>query len=88
MSDDRVNPPYQTDNSRVYGQGMSINCTNKITATELCNKLNNYETTIHQLETQIQHDKNYEKLQQYLIALQMDISNIQADLNKIKELLE
>ena len=76
--------------SRVYGKngGGSYNCTNKITATDLCNLLNNYETTINHLETQIQYNTNYEKLQQYLIALQMDISNIQADLDKIKELLE
>ena len=79
---------YKIQGSRVYGNGRSYNCTNKVTATDLCNLLNGYETNIHQLETQIQHNKNYEKLQQYLIALQMDISNIQADLNKIKELLE
>ena len=79
---------YKCTNSRVYGEGMSINCTNKITATELCNKLNTYETTIQTLQSQLTINTNYEKLQQYLIALQMDISNIQADLNKIKELLK
>ena len=37
---------YQIQGSRVYGQGMSINCTNKVTAEQLCNRLNNYEREI------------------------------------------
>ena len=37
---------YRIQGSRVFGQGMSINCTNKITAEQLCNRLNNYEREI------------------------------------------
>ena len=75
--------------SRVYsnGEGKSFNLMNKITAQTLYNTLNEYETKILHLEKQINTTKNYEKIQQQLIALQMDISNAQSDLNKIKELL-
>jgi hypothetical protein len=37
--------PYQVQNTRVYGQGQSYNCLNKITAEQLCNTLNQYHTT-------------------------------------------
>ena len=75
--------------TRVYsnGEGKSFNLMNKITAQTLYNTLNEYETKILHLEKQINTTKNYEKIQQQLIALQMDISNAQSDLNKIKELL-
>lgn len=75
--------------TRVYsnGEGKSFNLNNKITAQTLYNTLNEYETKILHLEKQINTTKNYEKIQQQLIALQMDISNAQSDLNKIKELL-
>ena len=76
--------------TRVYsnGEGKSFNLNNKITAQTLYNTLNEYETKILHLEKQINTTKNYTKIQQQLIALQMDISNAQSDLNKIKELIE
>ena len=60
----------------------SYNLTSKIDAIKL------HETLITNLEKQINADKNYKEIQQQLIALQMDISNAQSDLNKIKELLQ
>ena len=76
--------------TRVYsnGEGKSFNLMNKITAQTLYNTLNEYETKILHLEKQINTTKNYEKIQQQLIALQMDISNAQSDLNKIKEIIQ
>ena len=43
-----------------------------------CQTLNNYEKDK-------QTHANYDKIQQQIIALQMDISNCQADLDKIKK---
>jgi hypothetical protein len=76
--------------SRVYsnGEGKSYNCPNKITAQSLHHTLTTYENTITTLQKQIKHSNNYKELQKQVIALQMDISNCQSDLNKIKELLE
>ena len=76
--------------ARVYskGAGKSYNCPNKITAQDLYHTLTTYENTITELQKQIQHNHNYKELQKQVIALQMDISNCQSDLNKIKELLE
>ena len=74
--------------SRVYGKGQSYNLHNQITATTLQNTLNNYETKINELQKEITTNNNLNKIKQQVIALQMDIHNVQADLDKIKELLK
>ena len=79
---------YTTKNTLVKGQGYSYNLNNKHDANKLCEKLNNYETTITNLKKTIQTENNLDKLHQQVIALQMDIKNCQSDLDKIKELLE
>ena len=78
MSEDRVNPPYKTDHSRVYGNGRSYNCTNKITAIELCNLLNNYEREI-ELNNTIGKD---------LKVIIMDLKILKHDIKKVMEKLE
>ena len=79
---------YNRKGSRVYGQGLSINCTNIVTAETLQNRLNNYENTIQQLQTEIRINTDYDKLRKYLIAIQMDVTTLQADIDKIKEVLK
>ena len=79
---------WKIQGSRAYGNGQSYNCTNIVNAETLQNTLNNYETKINELKKEIQHDNNYDKLQQQLIILQMDLKVVQNDLNVIKELLE
>ena len=79
---------YTTKNTLVKGQGYSYNLNNKHDANKLCEKLNNYETTITNLKKTIQTETNLEKLHQQVIALQMDLKVVQEDLNKIKELLK
>ena len=76
--------------SRVYtnGEGKSYNLTNRVTANDLHHTLTNYEKEIEQLQKQIQTDTNLDKIKQQIIALQMDIHNVQADLDKIKELIQ
>ena len=79
----RVNrPKWNIDNSRVYGDGKSFNCTNKITAEQLYNTLTQYEKDIT-LEQNI--TEQYDTLTKQIIALQMDLSNVQDTVNKLKE---
>ena len=86
MSEDRVNQPkWNIQGSRVYGKGMSFNCTNKITAEQLHNTLNTYEQNLN-LEKNI--TEQYDKLNKQVIALQMDLSNMQDTLNTIKETIQ
>ena len=79
---------WKRQQSRVYGNGQSYNCTNVVNAKTLENTLNNYETRIGELQVQIQTNTNLNKIRQQLIALQMDITQIQNDLDKIKELVK
>jgi uncharacterized membrane protein len=79
---------YTTKNTLVKGQGYSYNLNNKHDANKLCEKLNNYETTITNLKKTIQTETNLDKLHQQVIALQMDLKVVQEDLDKIKELLK
>jgi len=79
---------WKQDNSRVYGKGQSYNLTNKITATTLQNTLNNYETTINELKTQIRHETNYTEIQYQLNQLETTIHTLKNNINEIKELIK
>ena len=73
---------YKIQGSRVYGNGHSYNCTNKVTANELCNLLNTYEKTsveYHQIEDKL------DKVQRTIISLQMSVSIISDELEKIHQ---
>lgn len=79
---------YRIQGSRVFGQGMSINCINKVTAESLLNTLNNYEKTI-QLHTNL--EQQFDKIQKQLIQVNMtlqilndEIKTLTGDLNGIK----
>ena len=76
---------YKTKGSRVYGQGASYNCTNIVTAKELCQRLNTYEQNL-QLEQNI--SQQYDKLNKQIIALQRDLSNVQDTVNQLKETIQ
>ena len=76
---------WQIQGSRVYGYGKSYNCTNKITATELYNTLTQYEQTI---QTNNTTENKLDNIEKHIIALQMDLSNVQDTVNKIKEALK
>lgn len=85
MSENRVNQPieYKTQGSRVYAQGGgSYNCPNIITARELCQKLNNYEKIAQQSKNT---EKTLDTIQKGIIQLQMTLTILQDDLNKIKQ---
>ena len=78
MNDDRVNPPYKTNHTRVHGQGWSYNLTNKKDAQHLCQLLNNYEKEI-QLNNTIGKD---------LKVVIMDLKVLKHDIKKVVEKLE
>ena len=79
---------WKQDNSRVYGNGKSFNCTNKITAEQLYNTLTNYELTINDLKTQIRHETNYTEIQYQLNQLETTIHTLKNNINEIKELIK
>lgn len=71
--------------SRVYGAGKSFNCTNKVTAEQLYCTLTNYEKTLQLTQNTEQKLDNITK---GIIALQMDLSNVQDTVNRIKKELQ
>lgn len=79
---------YKIQGSRVYGQGMSINCTNKVTAEKLHNTLNNYELQIEDLESQIQTTRNIKDINKQLKAVLMDLEVLKHDITILKDKLE
>ena len=70
--------------SRVYGAGRSFNCTNNVTAKDLYCTLNEYEKTV---QTTINTEQQLDKIQKGVIQLQMSLTIVQNDLNRIKEVL-
>ena len=80
---------WKIQGSRVYGNGQSYNCTNKITAEQLHNTLNTYEKTV-QLNKNI--EQQFDKLTRQVIQVQMtlkilddEINNLASDINAIKD---
>lgn len=76
---------YKTDGARVYGQGHSYNCTNIVTAKELCCKLNTYEATYQRNQ---QTEKKLDKINKDIIRLNMTISTLHEEIQQIRKGLE
>ena len=74
---------WEIDNNRVYGNGQSYNCANKITAKQLQKTLNNYETTT-KLNKNI--SKQFNKIQKQLIQTNLSLNILKNDMEKLKEL--
>lgn len=74
--------------SRVYGNGQSYNCINKVTAESLLNTLNTYEkTSILNKNIEQQFDKVTKELIQVKMSLSIlteDINNLASDINDLK----
>ena len=73
---------WKIQGSRVYGNGQNYNCTNKITAEQLHNTLNNYEKIAKQHKAT---EQTLDKIQKGAIQLQMSLKLAQDDLDKIKK---
>jgi len=86
---DRVNQPkWQIKHTRVYGNGYSFNCTNKITAEQLHKTLTNYETEIHNLNKQNKTNKNIKSIDKQLKQVLTDLTILQQDIDILKDKLE
>ena len=72
---------WSIDNSRVYGNGQSYNCTNRVTAEQLLKTLTTYEQRIEHLHEIIEIEKQMK-------IVTMDLSVVKNDLEHIKERLE
>ena len=71
---------WKIQGSRVYGNGQSYNCLNKVTAQQLHNTLNTYHKT-HTLNKNI--EEQYDNITKQIIQLKLSI-NILSD--EIKQL--
>lgn len=85
MSKNRVNQPiYKVQGSRVYGQGHSFNCTNIITAKELCTKLNHLEKTAQEYK---EINNKLDKITKQVIQIQLSLGILTDDMQTLKEIL-
>lgn len=73
---------WQIQGSRVYGNGQSYNCTNKVTAEQLHNTLNNYEKTVN-LQSNI--DKQFDKITKELIQVKMTLNILNEEVNQLAD---
>lgn len=78
---DRVNQPYKIEGSRVYGQGQSYNCLNKITAEQLCNTLNQYHTTQGIIQ-------QYDKINKQLVQINMTLGILTEELHTLNQMVK
>ena len=62
---------WKIQGSRVYGNGQSYNCLNKVTAQQLHNTLNTYHKT-HTLNKNI--EEQYDNITKQIIQLKLSIS--------------
>lgn len=85
---DNESETYKIQGSRVFGQGMSINCTNKVTAQKLHNTLNTYETEITNLSKQNTTSRNIEAIDKQLKQVLMDMEILKHDIDVLKDKLE
>ena len=80
-----MNQTYRTQGSRVYGDGASYNCTNNVTAKELCNKLNNLTDTITLYKNST---IQLEKINKQCIQIQMSVKILETEVNKLSEMVK
>lgn len=81
----RVNQTYKIEGSRVYGEGVSYNCTNIVTAKDLCHRLNQYE---HDLALQQSIGQKLDKIEKQTIQIQIGLKILEDDINKLKQTME
>ena len=86
MSEDRVNQPkWNIQGSRVYGDGQSFNCTNRITAEQLHNTLCNYEKDFKLTQNTTEQ---FDKITKQVIQIQLTLGILDEDIKKLKGVIE
>ena len=76
---------WKIQGSRVYGNGQNYNCTNKITAEQLHNTLNNYEKTV-QLHRNL--DKQFDNITRQLIQTNLSLNILKDDMERLTKELD
>ena len=71
--------------SRVYGNGRSFNCTNKITAEQLYNTLNTYEQSITLTKNT---EQQYDRITKQIIQLKLSIGTLTEEINTLHETIQ
>lgn len=71
---------YRVQGSRVYGNGQSYNVTNRVTAEQLANTLNQYEKTVR-LNNNI--DQQYDRIQKQLIQVNMTLNILNTEIKTL-----
>lgn len=76
---------WKIQGSRVYGNGQSYNCHNRVTAIQLQNTLNNYEKnyqTYRNIETQ------YDNITKQIIQLKLTVNILSDEINHLQEVIQ
>lgn len=76
---------WKIQGSRVFGRGRSFNCTNNVTAKDLYCTLNEYEKSI---QLTANTEEQLDRITKGIIQLQMSLSIVQNDLDKLKKELK
>jgi len=76
---------WKIQGSRVYGNGQSYNCINKVTAEQLHNTLTTYEKTV-QLHKNI--DEQFDRIQKQLIQTNLSLNILKDDMEKLTTQLQ
>ena len=81
----RVNQTYKTQGASVYGNGKRYNVTNNVTATELCNTLNQLTETITLYQNTTEQ---LDKISRQCIQIQMSVKILETEVQKLSEMVK
>ena len=76
---------WKIQGSRVYGNGQGYNCTNRVTAEQLHNTLNNYEKTV-QLHTNL--EQQFDNITRQLIQTNLSLNILKDDMERLTKELQ
>ena len=76
---------WQIQGSRVYGNGQSYNCTNKVTAEQLQTTLNQYEKTVN-LHRNL--NQQFDNITRQLIQTNLSLNILKDDMEKLTKELD
>lgn len=82
---DNETTSYCIQGSRVYGNGQSYNCTNKVTAEELCNTLNRL---IEYRNTSTNIDTKLDTISKQVIQLKLSVNILSEEVEHLKEVMK
>ena len=75
---------WKIQGSRVYGNGQSYNCPNKVTAEQLYNTLTQYEKDY---QTYKGINKQYDNITKQIIQLKLTVNILSDEINHLQEIV-